>query len=100
MSNFKREMSIPMLPFGHYQTVSISLRAALQPRAETFPFPPFAGTGRSETVRRPVFLWSDFSARAFTLPMVSDTVALHLLCNDPPLDHGSVESRRTMPGAR
>jgi len=44
-----------MLPFGHYQTVSISLRAALQPRAETFPFPPFAGTGRSETIRRPVF---------------------------------------------
>lgn len=33
-------MSILEMTFGHYQTVSISLRAALQPRAETFPFPP------------------------------------------------------------
>lgn len=31
-------MSIPEMAFGHYQSVSISLRAALQPRAETFPF--------------------------------------------------------------
>ncbi|MCK3777609.1 hypothetical protein MZK49_12890 [Ensifer sesbaniae] len=48
-------MSILEMAFGHYQTVSISLRAALQPRAETFPFPPFAGTGRSESSTGPFF---------------------------------------------
>ena len=48
-------MSILEMTFGHYQTVSISLRAALQPRAETFPFPPFAGTGRLEPSTGPFF---------------------------------------------
>ena len=48
-------MSIPEMAFGHYQSVSISLRAALQPRAETFPFPPFAGTGRLEPSTGPFF---------------------------------------------
>ena len=46
-------MSILEMTFGHYQTVSISLRAALQPRAETFPFPPLPErAGRSHPPAR------------------------------------------------
>lgn len=48
-------MSILEMAFGHYQTVSISLRAALQPRAETFPFSAFCRNGPVGAIHRPVF---------------------------------------------
>jgi hypothetical protein len=36
-------MSTRKIAFGHYQEAIGLFRAALQPRAETFPFPRFSG---------------------------------------------------------